>query len=149
MSLPLSRRLFIALSLIFVGLGMAITVQVQAALQIQKPVQDRVPGELIVKFKHSTLSARAFTQQGIKTLAVEPFKMDSRLAVVRIEKNQDLDAAIQSFGAMEEIEYAEPNYILTALDDGGVNGAPNDAEFEKLWGLSNFGQSDDRGQQGV
>ncbi|HTE54307.1 MAG TPA: S8 family serine peptidase [Kofleriaceae bacterium] len=58
-----------------------------------------------------------------------------QLAVVRLDKNSDVDAAIAQLRQDPEIAYAERNYIVHAL------ATPNDPRFPELYGMNNTGQT--------
>ncbi len=58
-----------------------------------------------------------------------------QLAVVRLDKNSDVDAVIAQLKSDPEIAYAERNYIVRAI------ATPNDPRFPELYGLNNTGQT--------
>jgi subtilisin-like proprotein convertase family protein len=58
-----------------------------------------------------------------------------QLAVVRLDKDSDVDAAISALSRDPEIAYAERNYIVHAI------ATPNDPRFPELYGLDNTGQT--------
>ncbi len=87
------------------------------------------PGELIVKFKPSISSQRstlALTRMGAKSIR----SLDIINAKVVAIADEDPVAAAARLSAMEEVEYAEPNYIVHALDT-----TPNDPMFAQQWAL--------------
>jgi thermitase len=63
----------------------------------------------------------------------------------RIETNIGLtDKAFARFSSNPEIEYIEPNYIITLNKAGGVGEevkAPKDINFKKQWGMKNDGKN--------
>lgn len=117
-----------------------------------------VRGELIVKLKSdkSAFTAQALVTNsltralGAKSVrAVESFKTDSRMQIVRLARDADLDQAIQALNLSSDFEYAEPNYVMRIVDADAGDGIPNDADFTKLWGMQNTGLSDSGGQVGT
>ena len=129
----------------------------------------RVPGEIIIKLRVSSEAApsprtpQSSAQNGLRissaqvaladrlnhmlgvdsVISVRPFRTDPKLQVVRLAKTSDKDlaAALEVLKSDSQVQYAEPNYVLHALDDG----IPNDPDFEKSWGLRNTGQADPGG----
>jgi serine protease len=57
------------------------------------------------------------------------------LALVRLPKGSDVDAAIAKLGKDPSVLYAERNYIVHAI------ATPNDPRFPELYGLDNTGQT--------
>ncbi len=58
-----------------------------------------------------------------------------QMAVIRLDKNSDVDAAIEVLRKDPEILYAERNYVVHAI------ATPNDPRFPELYGLDNTGQT--------
>jgi subtilisin family serine protease/subtilisin-like proprotein convertase family protein len=58
-----------------------------------------------------------------------------RLAVVRLDKGADVDAAIAELSADPDVVYAERNHVVHAV------ATPNDPRFGDLYGLHNSGQN--------
>ncbi len=58
-----------------------------------------------------------------------------QLAVVRLDKNSDVNAAIEQLRDDPEILYAERNYVVH------TNATPNDPRFPELYGMDNTGQT--------
>lgn len=137
------------------GLGLALSAMAGAPALAKQKIQktpDHVNGEFIVKLRDSdskTAQASVFT--GLlkalgsgSVLSVNSFQTDKSMHVVKLAKDSDLDAAMARLKAEPAVQYVEPNYVIRAFDDG----APNDADFSKLWGMSNNGQADSSGQVG-
>jgi thermitase len=62
----------------------------------------------------------------------------------RLETNKGLsDKAFESFSKNSDIEYIEPNYIisLSKVKDGEEAPAPKDVNFKKQWGMKNDGKN--------
>ncbi|MEW6218915.1 MAG: putative Ig domain-containing protein [Thermodesulfobacteriota bacterium] len=95
-----------------------------------------VPGELLVKY-HQKLPKKDQEKKrrqkgltrirGLKRLGVER---------VRLAPGVDVRTALAELRQDPEIEYAEPNYLVHALEV-----IPDDPLFPELWGLRNSGQT--------
>jgi subtilisin family serine protease len=92
-----------------------------------------VPGEVIVKFLDSASKATVAAAGGqmIKSFAGG----EERVQLLKLNKGETVENALERYRHSPAIEYAEPNYIhqLAAI--------PNDAQFTSLWGLRNTGQN--------
>lgn len=149
-------------------IAFAASADAQAAESISQSTQNKslkaaehVSGELIVKLKdengQKALSVLKSALVGIQILDVEPFVTDQSLQKVKIAQDKQLDDAIRVLNAHPSVAYAEPNFIYRASlqqssqpsVQNDVDGAPNDPDFGKLWGLKNTGQADSAGQVGV
>lgn len=122
--------------------------------------QKIVPGELIVKLKNgqSALSMKTslfstldqeFGENSVQ--GMKPFVTNTKLTLIKIKAGLSIEKAIEALEKLSNVEYAEPNYILTIQDHHSevLSGEPNDADFAKLWGMKNTGQSDSAGQVGT
>lgn len=92
----------------------------------------------IVKVKSGSnfLSSKAVSQYGQVTKTANT----TFGTFARLETNKGLsDKAMQALANNPEIEYIEPNYIITI--DSVKAEAPKDASFSKQWGLSNNGKN--------
>lgn len=139
----------LAFSLVVGSLAMP----VQASVRVQQTAQ-HVSGEFIVKLKRqgggfSTQAVSVLTtlrkklgQNGV--LAITPFMTDKAMHKVRLARDKDLAVALEALGNEPSVEYAEPNFVFHAFGDR----TPNDADFGKLWGMNNTGQTDAAGQVG-
>jgi serine protease len=58
-----------------------------------------------------------------------------QLAVIRLDKNSDIERALEQLRADPEVLYAERNYVVHAI------ATPNDPRFPELYGLNNTGQT--------
>lgn len=96
---------------------------------------DYLPGEIIVKFKDSAKEAD-------KVKVHTRIRSNNRRVVrrnterINIATDQDVGKVIQNYKNDPMIEYAEPNYILHAM-----NTVPNDNLYPLQWGLKNSGQT--------
>jgi len=114
---------------------------------------DRVPGQLIVKFKEVGNSYRLQSQmvQSLRgalgetsILDTRPLETDGSLHQVILSDDRLLGKALVDLSRNPAVAYAEPNYIYHLFDN-----APNDPDFNQSWGLSNVGQTDSEGSVGV
>ncbi len=98
-----------------------------------------VPGELIVKFRPGLKAAqKAAMIQGqqvkeFKTIGYEHWKIG----------NKSVESTVAELEKNPNIEFAEPNYLLYALE------TPNDPSYGQLWGMNNTGQADGGGTPGT
>jgi len=119
--------------------------------------QSFVPGEIVVKLKESAAISSESTVYAFDLLqnsfnagdlvAAEPFQTDGRMQLVKVKNEIGMQTAIGVLSANPNVEYAEPNYIYTAMLDS-TTGVPNDPDIEKLWGIMNTGQADPSGKVG-
>ena len=72
-------------------------------------------------------------------LSAQSLLTDKSVHVIKLAKTSDdnLSAALSVLSSNPQVQYAEPNYRLHTLDDG----APNDPDFYKSWGMKNTGAS--------
>jgi len=101
---------------------------------------DFVPGEIIVKFKPGTgknqkndaikdiIGGNAISADNVKEFKIVP-------GLHKISTNLDTQQAISILEKNPNVEYAEPDFILTA------DIIPDDTDFNQLWGLNDVGDS--------
>jgi len=84
--------------------------------------EDYVPGEVLVKFKTgaSPKHLRSFARIGVRHW--------------RLGKGLSVEKALEILAKRKNVEYAEPNYVVTAND------MPNDPLRGDLWNMHNTGQ---------
>jgi subtilisin family serine protease len=95
-----------------------------------------VADEILVRFKKGTsLQAQrsVIANAGGRDIAAALGETDYML--VKLPSGQTVDAALQSYRSLSDIEQAQPNYIYRPL------AAPNDPSYGQLWALKNTGQS--------
>ena len=93
-------------------------------------------GELLVKFKPGVnIQAVSVSHDSAKTKVKKHFKK-SGIYLVEPQKGMSAKEAIELYKKDPNVQYAEPNYILYALDV-----FPNDPRFNELWSLHNTGQT--------
>jgi alpha-tubulin suppressor-like RCC1 family protein/subtilisin family serine protease len=99
------------------------------------PVRAAAPGhyrdgELLVKFKPAVSeSAKRSKHLRHKTELLRDHK-SLRMHKLRLSKGTSVAATLAAYRADPDVEYAEPNYIVT------IQNTPNDPQFSKLWGLA-------------
>jgi subtilisin family serine protease len=92
-------------------------------------------GELIVKFKPSVLKEirdKVHSRHGSEKIKEFP---SLNIHLVKFKKGKSLEEALAIYRAEPEVDYAEPNYLLS------VQTIPNDSYFSYLWSLYNTGQT--------
>ena len=93
-----------------------------------------VPGEFLVKFKPSVDKSRVAAALGKSSLAqVGSYRSIPGLRRVRLQPGVQLAQAKTALEQSADVEYVEPNYIVSA------RALPNDPEFPRQWGLHNLG----------
>lgn len=97
-----------------------------------------VPGEILVKFKQKAdvLSLNAI-HSNMSFVKKKVFN-EIRVHHVKLSNELTVEEAIQLYSEDPNVEYAEPNYIVS------INAIPNDTDFNELWGLHNTGQTGGR-----
>ena len=141
--LSVSTVVTVALLLGFVTLAYLLP---GARAQNQTPITPKkaefVPGELLVRFRPGTASARLKTRTALsvstqtgRTLRVEVnhfggSELVAGLMLARVAPEDTL-AAIDALRARPDVAYAEPNFIRHA------DAVPNDTHYQQLWGLKN------------
>src|SRR5208283_4055108 len=92
-------------------------------------------GELLVKFKQGLFTKSIETvhkRYGSEKIREFP---SLRLHLVKFKQGQSVEEAISLYKADPAVEYAEPNYIVSAQT------IPNDPDFSLQWALYNTGQT--------
>jgi subtilisin family serine protease len=93
-----------------------------------------VPGEIIVKFKAGAHGPdKTAVQAALDAYTVKTFH--STAEHWSLGSGVDVLDAVQQLSANPLVEYAEPNYILTA------DVIPDDEHFDELWNMYNVGQT--------
>ena len=139
----MEKRFSLALGAIAAAL---VANQVYASNRLVK-TEEHLPGQILVKTNNAKVAVHALQavlgENGI--LNVRTLRTDATVEVIRIAKEKDLNRAIAALKAEPGVQYAEPNYVLRALDSG----IPNDPDLSKTWGIRNTGQADSGGQLGI
>ena len=141
--LSVSTAITVALLLSFVIVAYVLpgaTAQNQAQIIPQKA--EFVPGELLVRFRPGTASARNKTRTlvSISTLTGRTLRVELNhfggsdlvegLMLARVAPEDTL-AATSALRARADVAYAEPNFIRYP------DVVPNDTHYQQLWGLKN------------
>jgi thermitase len=106
----------------------------EAPLLAQGPITDPaganfVPGEILVKFKPGV--RRQDTQQKLAEVQGNVVRSISGIDVLTVKVPEGREQeAIAKLQTQADVVYAEPNYIVQALD------IPNDPHYSTQWGLS-------------
>lgn len=126
-------------SLIVISLILCTSLVLSQANQVKimkAPAEPQnIPNELIVRFKPRISDIES--SQLLQEIGIQTVKTINALnaKVCKILADKTLEQAIQECNASAEIEYAEPNYRVYALEK------PNDPNYDRLWGLHNTGQT--------
>jgi len=109
-----------------------LTISVSSAQQ--KPLYKE--GELLVKFKpRVSIEASSISHANAGSQVIKHFRKTG-IQLAKLRSGLALEEAIELYKKDPNVLYAEPNYMLYALDV-----FPNDPSFNNLWGLHNTGQT--------
>jgi len=97
--------------------------------------KDYVKGEVIVRFKDSTLETKNIFHKKIKATVIKSF-FNKNLQLVKLSQGMKVEEAIEYYKGLSSVEYAEPNYLLY------IQKIPNDPLFKNQWGLSLISATD-------
>jgi subtilisin family serine protease len=93
-----------------------------------------VPGEILIKFTPGARGLeKASARAQVNALKLRTFR--SGAEHWRLGPGQGVGRAVERLGRNPNVQYVEPNYILTA------DVIPNDPRFDELWGMRNTGQT--------
>ncbi|MBL1277832.1 MAG: S8 family serine peptidase [Ectothiorhodospiraceae bacterium] len=93
---------------------------------------------ILVKFKSGvsqTRINRAFNSAGSTQHRGFRSRLVRGLTRAEVGRGRSMSSTLRSLRRNRDVEFAEPNYILTAY------AVPNDSQFTSLWGLNNTGQT--------
>ncbi len=92
-------------------------------------------GELLVKFKSAvTDTEKEDVHKKYGSKRIKKFH-DLHIDHIELKGGLSVEDAIRLYKADPDVEYAEPNYLVTA------QGVPDNPLFDQLWGLFNTGQT--------
>jgi subtilisin family serine protease len=95
-----------------------------------------VPGEILVRFRPGVSEeSRLAIHASLNARVLKAFKSVSSLEKVKLVEGLSVAEAIATYRSNPEVLYAEPNYIVHALN------TPNDPQFPQQWNLHNTGQN--------
>jgi subtilisin family serine protease len=128
-----------------------------AKYSTQLAQHERVPGEVIVKVSQNGKAAMQI--QSLDTLlngsqfaiaSMNAFETNDSFYKVKLARDADVAGFLEAANHNASVEYAEPNYVMHVLGtkDSEDEVVPNDADFDKLWGMKNTGQKDAEGTVG-
>lgn len=119
--------------LYFIGFAV-LFILISAAIQ-QPEAPEFVDGEVLVKFTEG-ISTQA-VETALAQIGAETVQMLEFIGVHHLKLTTDkaVKKAMQEFSELDNVVYAEPNYIYTTAR------TPNDPKFSQLWGLENSGQT--------
>lgn len=113
------------------------------------PEPDVIPNRLIIKFQANDV----FHQQGIADVGAAKAQIQQEIRANKVKKfsatqielwetHADVKAIVARYENDPRIQYVEPDYAINIEEtiDEQVDIMPNDAFFDKLWGLRNTGQ---------
>jgi len=140
------RQLVTAMMVILSVAEMKAQVSVRSELQI-------VPGQVVVKFKSEKNVNTAFAAASLEPLGITVIKPLSPLpiAVCKFSAEKNIGAILNACRALPNVEYAEPNYYVYAIEGKqeaiaerhevmtarkGAAVIPNDPRFPEQWNLN-------------
>ena len=101
--------------------------------------EDYLPNELIIKYKDNIVieDSEAVKELSLitgldKPEQVEKLIKSKEIYNLKFNENINIQDAIKTYEELEDIEYAEPNYIFTTTI------TPDDTLYTDLWGLPNI-----------
>jgi len=114
-------------------------------------INDYVSGEIIVKYNDNVVSAEGneivvenrrvremIIYEDVESpIEIEKITPNSELYTLRFDSSKDVEKLVDEYGGMDEVEYAEPNYILTSFNLDPLT-VPNDPNYSLKWGLVNI-----------
>ena len=80
--------------------------------------------------------ARTLIHADVGATVVKTYDSIDNLQLVRLTPGSDVAEAIDQYRSRPDVLYAEPDWIVHAIDT-----IPDDTDFDDLWGLHNTGQS--------
>lgn len=106
---------------------------------VERPKHPYQAGEILVRFRsgiseQSKLQAHALVNGQVS----KRFTSVENLEKVRLPSGVSVEAALTQYRAIPSVLYAEPNYIVHALQSSTI---PNDPYFPQQWSLQNTGQT--------
>lgn len=130
----LKKSILVIILILFFGLISIPDIQAEdPGQQDHKP--SFVPGELLVKYKTSSLAvASEYYSSQFGIIALQTFEKIG-VQKVSLPEGITVEDATDMLLSDPDVEYAEPNYYFR------INTVPDDTFFNRLWGLHNTGQA--------
>ena len=97
--------------------------------------EEAVAQEVLVKFREGNSSFKGLAQLSAALDADEVRGVGGIGVLLVHSRSKSAAALLNELAGRADVLYAEPNYIVTAVDN-----VPNDSSFPQLWGLQNTGQ---------
>ena len=92
---------------------------------------DETADGIIVKFKDRPSGEPTMRIMNVGVLSTADFiEKDNDMALVKVEEEDDLSKLLEEIRKDPDVDYAEPNYRLYALE------APNDPKYSEQWALA-------------
>ena len=111
----------------------------QASFQAPPNAPKYATDRILVRFRPGTPKPRAqAAHAAVQAQVVRSFKAVRDLDVVRLPEKMTVSAALDAYRKDPAVLYAEPDYVVHALQNPVT---PNDPRFSELWGLHNMGQT--------
>jgi subtilisin family serine protease len=117
--------------------GLGVSSSVLAVMGLSPTVAGQSDG-VLVKFRAGTSDSRirqVLGNAGCNKNSAFQTSLVLGLVHSHVTSDRSLQSTLQQLRQSDFVEYAEPNYILTAAM------IPNDPQFSSLWGLNNGGQT--------
>ncbi len=109
-----------------------------AYIPVRMTANEYLPGQVLVKYRPGVnlrSAEHAIASCGGKeTLGWIGPQEGEKAQMIRLKPGVQVEEAVRELNARSDVEYAEPNYIYR------TNYVPNDACYQKQWGLNNDGQ---------
>jgi Subtilase family len=101
------------------------------AAPAQKPVQEAVPGELLIGFRGDVSAADQ--KNALKAVGAVQKKEFKKIHGALVHVSGGVDAALAKLRKDPRIRYAEQNFVVHA------DVVPNDPSYSSLWGMNTIG----------
>lgn len=106
---------------------------------LDRPKSSYVPGEVLVRFRAQTSEQEKLNVHALVGTRVERrFDSVPHLEKAALPEGMSVPEAIAKYRGQPSVLYAEPNYIVHALQSQTI---PNDPQFPQQWNLHNTGQN--------
>src|SRR5579859_7256753 len=106
---------------------------------VERPKHEYKAGEILVRFRGGTSEQSKLQAHALVSGRVSMrFASVENLEKVQLPAGDNVEAALAQYRATPSVLYAEPNYVVQALQSSTV---PNDPFFPQQWNLQNTGQN--------